>query len=448
MEQSKFLDKLDKVLSPIGAKIGRQRHLNAVSTGMMMTLPLIVIGSLFLIVANPPINPDLVDPSTANIFVKFLLSWKEFAVANYATITAPFDMTMGLLGLMSVFAIAYTLASEYKMNAAMSGLISTSLFFMICAPSKEGSIPMSFLGADGLFVAIIIGLVSVEITRFVDKRGWKFNLPASVPTAVASFMNTLVPLFLNIVVLYGLNVIILANTGMSLPQSIMNILTPALNIADNLWGYLALITFGNLLWLFGVNGTSIIFPIAFALGLSNTGLNSDLVAAGQDPTVLMNLQMFRIAILGGAGNTLGLVLLMVKSKSAHLKSLGRLSIVPGICGINEPVIFGGPIVFNPILAIPFMITPIVSVALTYFAQKVGLITCGYIVDPSFTPFFAQAYLSSMDIMNVVFVFALVAISAVIYYPFFKVYEKNMIKKELEESSDDDSDFDLDNLDLA
>lgn len=447
MGQSKFLEKLDKVLSPIGAKIGRQRHLNAISTGMMMTLPLIVVGSLFLIIANPPINPDLVDPNNANIFVKFLLSWKEFAVANYATITAPFDMTMGLLGVMSAFAIAYTLASDYKMNAAMSGLISTALFFMICAPSNEGNIPMSFLGADGLFVAIIIGIASVEITRFVDKMEWKFNLPDSVPSAVSSFINTLVPLILNIGILYGLNVIIMANTGMSLPQSIMSILTPALNIADNLWGYLLLITFGNLLWLFGVNGTSIIFPIAFTLGLSNTGLNSDLVAAGQDPNVLMNLQMFRIAILGGAGNTLGLALLMARSKSAHLKSLGRLSIVPGICGINEPVIFGGPIVFNPILAIPFIVTPIISVSLTYFAQKIGFITCGYIVDPSFTPFFAQAYLSSMDIRNVLFVFILVLISIVTYYPFFKVYEGNMIKKEQEESDLDD-DFSFDDFDLA
>ena len=446
MGQNKFLEKLDKILSPIGAKIGSQRHLNAISTGMMMTLPLIVVGSLFLIIANPPINPELVNPDNTNIFIKFLLQWKEFAVANYATITAPYDMTMGLLGLMSAFSIAYTLASDYKMNAAMSGLISTALFFMICAPSNEGNIPMSFLGADGLFVAIIIGLASVEISRFVDKMEWKFNLPSSVPTAVASFMNTLVPLLLNIVILYGLNILVMANTGVSLPQSIMNILTPALNIADNLWGYLLLITFGNVLWLFGVNGTSIIFPIAFALGLSNTGLNSDLVAAGQDPNVIMNLQMFRISILGGAGNTLGLALLMSRSKSTHLKSLGRLSIVPGICGINELIIFGGPIVFNPILTIPFVVTPILCVSLTYFAQKIGLITCGFIVDPSFTPFFAQAYLSSMDIRNVLFVFVLVAISIVVYYPFFKVYEGNMIKKEIEENNEED-DFSFEELDL-
>ena len=120
---------------------------------------------------------------------------------------------------------------------------------------------------------------------------------------------------------------------------------------------------------------------------------------------------------------------MAKSKSKHLNALGKLSIVPGICGINEPIIFGGPIVFNPILAIPFLITPIISVVLTYFAQSLGFITCGYIVDSSFTPFFAQAYLSSMDFKNVIFTFILVVISVAIYYPFFKVYEKNMIKNE-------------------
>ena len=111
----------------------------------------------------------------------------------------------------------------------------------------------------------------------------------------------------------------------------MGILTPALSVVDNLWGFIFLITFSNLLWLFGVNGTSIIFPIVFSLGIANSGLNAELVAAGQAPTNLMNLQMFRIAIMGGAGNTIGLIILMMKSRSTHLKTLGRLSIVPGMC---------------------------------------------------------------------------------------------------------------------
>ena len=396
---------------------------------MMMTLPLIVVGSIFLILANPPVNPDLVNPETANIFMKFMLSWKEFAVDNYQTLTTPYNMTMGIVGMMSAFAIAYCLASEYKMKASISGLISTAMFLMICAPSVDGAIATNFLGADGLFIAIIIGLSSVEVTRFVESNGWQFKFPDTVPPAVTAFVNSLLPLLLNIIVLYGINILIISNIGISIPEAIMKVLTPALSVVDNIWGYLAIITLGNVLWLLGVNGTSIIFPIVFALGIQNTGINADLVAKGQDPSVIMNLQMFRFAILGGAGNTLGLTLLMMKSKSAHLKSLGRLGIVPGVCGINEPIIFGGPIVFNPILAIPFIVTPIITVGLGYLAQVMGLITPGYLVDPSFTPFFAQAYFSSMDWRNVLFVFGLVILSIVIYYPFFKIYEKNMLAQE-------------------
>lgn len=429
MNSNTLLEKLDKVLSPIGAKVGNQIHLKSISNGMMMTLPLIVVGSIFLIIANPPVNPDLINPETANIFMKFMLSWKEFAVNNYQTLTTPYNMTMGIVGMMSAFAIAYCLAGEYNMKAAISGLISTSMFLMICAPSVDGSIATNFLGADGLFIAIIIGLSSVEITRFVESRGWQFKFPDTVPPAVTTFVNSLLPLLLNIIVLYGINILIMSNIGVGIPEAIMKVLTPALSVVDNIWGYLAIITFGNVLWLLGVNGTSIIFPIVFALGIQNTGINADLVANGQDPSVVMNLQMFRLAILGGAGNTLGLTLLMMKSKSTHLKSLGRLGVVPGICGINEPIIFGGPIVFNPILAIPFIVTPIVTVGLGYLAQVMGLITPGYLVDPSFIPFFAQAYFSSMDWRNVLFVFGLVILSVIIYYPFFKVYEKNMLEQE-------------------
>ena len=167
----------------------------------------------------------------------------------------------------------------------------------------------------------------------------------------------------------------------------MNIISPALNIGNNIWGYLIILTFANLLWLFGINGTSIIFPIVFAIGINNTGINADLVNQGKAPEMIMNLQMFRIAVLGGAGNTLGLTILMMRSKAQQLKSLGKLSIVPGVCGINEPIIFGAPVVFNPILAIPFLITPVVCVGLGYFAQHIGIISKGYIVDPSFSPFF-------------------------------------------------------------
>lgn len=251
-------------------------------------------------------------------------------------------------------------------------------------------------------------------------------MPDSVPTAITDFMNSLIPLLLNIVIVYGINLIIIALTNDSFPAFIMQILTPALGIADNLWGFILIVTFSNLLWLFGINGSSIIFPIVFTLGITNTGMNADLIAAGQAAANPMNLQMFRLSILGGAGNTLGLVILMMMSKLPQFKSIGRLSLIPGICGINEPIIFGLPIVFNPILGIPFLIMPIITLVLGYYAQVLGLISMGYIVDPSFTPFFAQAYLATMDWRNVIFWCLIVVLSFFVYYPFFKVYEKSQI----------------------
>lgn len=428
--ESKFLEKLEKVLLPIGSKIGNQKHLQAISVGMMMTLALIVVGSLFLIVANPPINLDLVDPNTGNIFLQFMIGWKKFAIANYDIITKPFNFTMGVVGLMTSFTIAYSLANEYKLNNLTSGLISMVIFLMIAAPIEDGKIVMQYLGADGLFIAIIISLISIEVSMMVERLGWKFK-SEHVPPAVLSFMNALIPLFLNIIIIYGVSIIIFAKTGKTIPQLIMAILTPALSIGNNIWGYLTILLFGNILWLFGINGTSVIFPIVFAIGIANTGINAELVRQGKEPEMLMNLQMFRVAILGGAGNTLGLILLMLKSKSEQLKTLGKLAFVPGICGINEPVIFGTPIIFNPILGIPFLITPIITVSLTYITQKIGLISMGYIVDPSFAPFFVQGYLSSLDFRNLIFYFILVGISLIIYFPFFKVYEKNLIAQEQE-----------------
>lgn len=429
MENGSMVDKLNGVLSPLAAKLGNQRHLRAISTGMMFSLPFIVIGSFFLIFANPSINMEQYNPETANVFMRFLAAWKEFAVANYDLITAPYNLTMGIIGLISAFGIAYSLANEYKMNAAMTGMIATVVYAMICTPVVEGKIDLNYLGTNGLFVAIIVGLLVVEICRWFDIKEIKISLPESVPPMVAVFINTLIPLLVNIVLFYGINILFIVTTDQIFPEAVMQVLTPATNIAGSLGGFLLIVTLGNILWLFGINGSSIIFPIVFTLGITQTGYNAEQMASGEAMTHLMNLQMFRISVMGGAGATLGLILLMMRSKVREFRTIGKLSLIPGICSINEPVIFGLPIVLNPILAIPFLTAPVVNLLLTYFAQKIHLIGVGLIIDPSFTPFFAQAYLSSMDWRNVVFTLVLVFVSAAIYYPFFKVMEKNRLAAE-------------------
>lgn len=442
----KFTNFLEKYLSPIGTKLGNQRHLQALSNGMMMTLPLLVIGSIFMMLNNPPINIATVDMSTSNIFIRFLINWKQWAMANGEWILAPYNMTFGMLGLMTSFGVSYSLAKSYKMNAAVSGIMTMSVFLLVCSsvvqvPVGESetisAITSQYLSSDGLFVALILSFTCVEITRMVDKLGIKVKFPASVPSMVATFVNSLLPLFINIIIIYGINLILISTLGKAFPEAVMSLLTPAIDVGNNVWVFAGIIMFSNILWFLGINGSSVVFSIVFMIGLAGTGSNAEMVVKGLEPTNPMNLQLYRYAMLGGAGGTLGLIALMWKSKSAKLKSLSRISIVPGICSINEPITFGVPIAYNPIMAIPFILTPSICVVLGYYAQVLGFITPGYIADPSFIPFFIQGWMSGMDIRNVIFMFLCIGLSIIIYYPFFKTYEKVAIKQEIEEAKEEE-----------
>lgn len=170
MDETKLIAKLDKKLIPFATKLGNQIHLKAISAGMMFGLPFIVVGSLFLIIANPPINMDLYDPAKANLLMKGLAAWKEFAVANYTALTTPYDMTFGLFGVICAFGIAYCLAKDYNLIPSTNGFISLVIFMMISTQVKDGSIQMEYLGTNGLFTAIIVSLIVVEIARFVQKK--------------------------------------------------------------------------------------------------------------------------------------------------------------------------------------------------------------------------------------------------------------------------------------
>lgn len=437
---------LEKYLSPLGTKLGNQRHLQALANGMMMTLPLLVIGSIFMMLNNPPINIETVDMSTSNVFIRFLINWKQWAMANSDLILAPYNMTFGMLGLMTSFSVSYCLSKSYKMNAAVSGIMTMSVFLIVCSSIVQvpvgdngtiSAITSQYLSSDGLFVALILSFVCVEITRMVDKLGIKVKFPSSVPSMVATFVNSLLPLFINIIIIYGINLILISGLGKSFPEAVMSLLTPAIEVGNNIWVFAGIIMFSNILWFLGINGTSVIFPIVFMVGLSGTGANAEMVARGLEPTNPMNLQLFRYAMIGGSGGTIGLILLMWKSKSAKLKSLARISLVPGLCSINEPIVFGVPMAYNPVMAIPYILIPSICVVLGYYAQVFGFITPGYIADPSFIPFFIQGWMSGMDIRNVIFMFLCIGLSVVIYYPFFKTYEKVAVQKEIEEAKEEE-----------
>src|SRR5690625_4060552 len=244
---------LEEKLMPIAAKLSEQRHLKAIRDGIISTIPLTIIGGICLILSFPPIDPARTEAT--NILNKFLLAWYNWATPNMEAILTPYNMSMAIMAVFAAFGIGYSLAKhyseEYEMNPLSSAIISAVVFLLVAAPAQNEMIPTEFLDAKGLFTAMIVGLVTVEITRILVGRGMAIKMPDGVPPAVAAPFASLVPMLVNVALFYGLNLFLYSTRGTGLTETIMNILTPAINAADSLWFMIIIVIICHLLWFVG-----------------------------------------------------------------------------------------------------------------------------------------------------------------------------------------------------
>lgn len=431
-QNNKFMQFLEEKLMPAATKLSGQRHLKAIRDGLMSTIPLTIIGGICLILASPPVDPELTKPT--NLFNKFLLGWYDWAQANASAIITPFNMTMAIMSLFVAFAIGYSLGKhyeeEYGTDPLSSGVIAAVVFLLVAAPSDEGMIPTTYLDAKGLFTAMIVGLITVEITRGLLKKGATIKMPEGVPPAVSASFTALIPMIANVLLFYAINLILISTLGKNIPAAIMSALTPALKGADTIWLMLVIVIIAHLLWFVGVHGAALVGTITAPIFTSNLMANAAARLAGEPmPYVWAEPLWAFVVVLGGSGATLGLTLLMLRSKSSQLKTVGKVGILPGLFNINEPVLFGAPIILNPILGIPLIIAPVVNTIIGYVAIKSGLIGRIFVQAPWTTPAPIGLALSTMDWRGFVLVILLLAIDILIYYPFFKSYEKVLLEEE-------------------
>jgi len=439
MEKQTFLDKLSKFLLPIGNFLSQQRHISAISTGFMSSLPVTLLGAVSQILTNPPITAEAI--AKGGLAATILGPWYNFATANKAILSVPYNMTMGLVGIFAAFAIAFHLAKSYKMKQLQAGFISMIMFMIVAGPAKiytlvDGTstvtaIDTFLLGGTGLFTAILIGLLSVEITRFCERKNLVLKMPDVVPAAMAESFSSLVPLLFNLIVFFGLNALITSVTGYGLPLIIMGLLSAPLAALNSIPGMIVIAVFAMLLWVMGIHGTMIVFMALMPVLFGAIAQNAALVAAGQEPIFQPILLFMGSMAVGGSGNTLGLVLLGLKSKSKQIKAVSQISLVPGFFGINEPVTFGMPIMYNPILAIPFILSPIVNMVIIYVLYQVHFIKPAFILIMSLMPMGVGEFLGTLSITNALLPFLLIPVAVLVYYPFFKVYEKQLVAKEAE-----------------
>jgi len=397
-----------------------QVHLASVRDGLAALMPLLIIGAFSLLAVQFPIQ-----------------SWLDYLDANpdlTGKIYAPFNITFGLLSVFASITIAYGLARRRGLEPLMPSAMSLLAFVTITSPilgmwGEEG-LPGTYFDNSGLFTAIIVGLLSVEIYNFFVKRNLVIKMPEQVPPAIANSFIALTP---GIVILFGAW-LVRVMLGIDFAGGVVQVLSYIVPAASSYIAAAIAETFHAFLWTLGIHGDLTIGIVLSPIWTSNLADNAKAVAQGL-PAPWIYTEFFRTYVVpGGSGATLPLAIYMTRSKSARLRRVGWLGVWPGIFNINEPITFGTPVIFNPVMAIPFIIITFLNTTVTWIAHAIGFVQPAYISVPWTLPTPILAYLQHGYDWKAI-ILALITefvIPGIIWYPAFRAWEHIVLEKEQEE----------------
>lgn len=400
----------EKVMPPM-AKVGNNKYLVSIRNGLVLTLPAIISGSVFLILGNIPITP-----------------WLNFIKPYEDMINVAVNGSFGIISLLAVIGIGYELAKALDVDA-ISGAGLATMAFIITSFSNKHTLNVDNFSSSGLFTAIITAFIAVSIFSFFIKRNIVIKLPDGVPTAVSNSFVALLPGFVILILFW----VVREPLNIDINQVIQSIFHPLLFAMNSLPGILVYTLLVSVLWVCGVHGDMTLEGIADPIFLQFLAANGTALANHQPlPYVTASGFSSLFVNVGGTGATITLVALMLFSKSKTYRDLGRLAFPSALFEINEPVIFGFPIVMNPLTMIPFIVIPLVLATLSYI-----LITIGWISAPSamvpwtMPPIIGPLMATGWDWRAAVWSAIELVIAGAGYYPFFKVAEKQMVEHENE-----------------
>ncbi|WP_373816475.1 lactose-specific PTS transporter subunit EIIC [Jeotgalibaca porci] len=418
---------------PFFEKVSRNIYLRAIRDGFISAMPVVLFSSIFLLIAYVP-----------NIFG---FSW---SASTEALIMKPYGYTMGILGVLVAGTTAKSLTDSFnrklentnKINFLSTMLASISGFLLLAADTVEGGgFANGFLGTKGLLTAFLAAFITVNIYNITVKNNVTIRMPEEVPPNISQVFKDIIPFTLVIVVLYGLDIVTRNIMGTNVAESVIKLFEPLFTAAD---GYLGItIIFGAyaLFWFVGIHGPSIVEPAIAAITYANIETNFQLLQAGQhaDKILTSGTQMF-IVTMGGTGATLVVpFMFMWLSKSKRNKAIGRASVVPTFFGVNEPILFGAPIVLNPVFFVPFIFAPIANVWIFKFFVDVLGMNSFSVNLPWTTPGPLGIVIGTgFGLMSLVLALTLIVVDVVIYYPFFKVYDAQILEEEKAGVSSTDS----------
>lgn len=406
---NKFMDWLQKYVIPPMAKFGNNKYLVAVRNGLVLTLPAIISGSIFLILGNIPINSWL-------NFIKPYENWINVAV----------DGSFGIISLIAVIGIGYELAKELKVDP-ISGAGLSTMAFVVLSFNDKFKIDVENFSSSGLFTAIITAFITVSIYKWFIKRNIIIKLPEGVPSAVSNSFVALLPGFVILILFWVIRIPL----GIDVGKVIQTIFQPLLFALNSLPGILIYTLLVSVLWVCGIHGDMTLEGIADPIFLQFLAANATALSNNEPlPYVTASGFSSLFVNVGGTGATITLVALMLFSKSKTYRDLGRVSFPSALFEINEPVIFGFPIVMNPITMIPFIVVPLVLATFSYILISVGWISAPTAMVPwTMPPIIGLLMATGWDWRAAVWSAIELVLAGAMYFPFFKVAEKKMLAKE-------------------
>ena len=355
---------------PLAEKIGRNKYLIAIRDGFLLSMPLLIVGSFFLLIANFPIPG----------WTEF---WARFFGDNWASyFSKPTDATFSIMAILAVIGIGYSFADQLKVDRLFGAAISLVCWFLIMPyeilfqDSVVTGIPLGWVGSKGIFVGIICAFASVHVYAWVNSKGWVIKMPDGVPPTVEKSFAALIPAGMSVLVFFIINLIFAMTPYQNAFNFVFTILqTPLLKLGNTLPAMVIAYIFLHFFWFFGVNGGSVVGAVFNPILQTLSAENLAALQSGQAiPNIICQQFQDLFATFGGAGSTLSLLIAMLLfCRSKRIKELGKLAFIPGVFGINEPIIFGLPILLNPMMLIPFMLVPTINIIISYFCMSLGLV---------------------------------------------------------------------------
>lgn len=409
---------------PFFEKLSRNIYLRAIKDGFISSMPAVLFSSIFILIAAVP-----------NIFG---FKWSD---EQLAFILKPYNYSMGILALLVAGTTAKSLTDSVntrsmektnQINYMSTFLAAVVGLLILAADPIEGGFANGLLGTRGLLTAFLAAFITVNIYKVCIKNNVTIRLPEEVPPNIAQVFKDVILFALSVLSIYGLDLIVRNIFGTNVAESVGKILAPLFSATD---GYIGLaIVFGAyaFFWFVGIHGPSVVEPLIVAISYANIEANVQLVQAGMHADKILNpvTQTF-VVTMGGTGATLVVpFMFMWLCKSKRNRIVGRASVVPTFFGVNEPILFGAPIVLNPIFFIPFVTAPIINVWIMKFFVDVLQMNSFSIILPWTTPAPIGIVMgTALAPLSFVLAITLIIIDTLIYYPFVKVYDHQILEEE-------------------